>query len=155
MESENTTITRDKTKYLAAIVIILVILMSVAAFFLPDESVSMGIPVSIISPDFIERVGFPVATTIMVLYTVVWMIRKDEKRQQKGDERYTALVNEFISTMKSMSKDNQSVLAQMAQQLQETTLTINAGIAQTQEKIADVRYEINRISSENKGEKKK
>ena len=87
MESENTTITRDKTKYIAAIVIISVIFMSVAAFFLPDESVSLGIPVSITSTYFIERLGFPVATTIMVLYTVVWMIRKDEKRQQKGAER--------------------------------------------------------------------
>lgn len=58
MESENTTITRDKTKYIAVIVIISIILMSVAAFFLPDEGISLGIPVSITSPDFIERGGF-------------------------------------------------------------------------------------------------
>lgn len=128
--------------------IIIILFITISAFFLPANIgyVDSIMPVtSIISAEFIERVGFPVAVALMFLYLIIWMIRKDEKRQEKGDERYTALVNEFIDTTKTMANDNQQALGKMTLQLQDSINLISSGITKTQIRVSEMRKDIQEI----------
>lgn len=126
--------------------IIIILLITISAFLLPAESVDSIMPImSLISADFIERVGFPVAVALMFLYLIIWMIKKDEKRQEKGDERYTALVNEFIDTTKTMANDNQQALGKMTLQLQDSINLISSGITKTQIRVSEMRKDIQEI----------
>lgn len=104
--------------------------------------------ISLISPytvDFIDRVGFPIFMTVIIISIIIWMMKKDEKRQDKSDDKYTLLINEFISTMRTMINDNQQILLKMTQELQESTVKINSNILKTQVKIEEIEDDVKNV----------
>src|SRR3972149_6497510 len=60
----------------------------------------MGIE-TVLRPDtvtFIKDVGFPIASFVIMVSILMYVMKKDEKRQEKTESRYERLVDKFIET---------------------------------------------------------
>jgi len=82
----------------------------------------------LLNPDtaiFIDRLGFPIFMAVLMTSLFIWMMKKDEKRQQKSDEKYTELVNEFISSIKTITKEQSDSMQKIAVQLESSNTTLN------------------------------
>lgn len=86
---------------------------------------------TLISPqtaNFIDRLGFPIFVTIIMLSVVVWMMKNVEKRQIKSDERYSKIVDDFLTTMKQITREQSQAMQTITIQLERTVDIVNLSI---------------------------
>lgn len=62
----------------------------------------------------VKELGFPIAAFAITIYTLIYMIKKNEKRQELSDERYEELVNKFIITTKKISDQHEMALENLS-----------------------------------------
>ena len=59
---------------------------------------------------FIKDVGFPITLVLILLSGIAYMIKKDEKRQERSDNRYDVLVDKFVLEIKDISDKHNKAL---------------------------------------------
>ena len=83
----------------------------------------MGIE-NILQPNtttFIKDVGFPIASFIIMVSILMYVMKKDEKRQEKTESRYERLVDKFIETSKEVSERHDKSLKDITTELKNIT----------------------------------
>ena len=80
------------------------------------------------SADFIERLGFPVFITIILVLVIMWYIREDRKRQVVSDERYSKIVDQFVSSVTAITKEQSQAMQAIALQLERLVDIVNQNI---------------------------
>lgn len=107
------------------------------------------------SVTFIRDVGFPIASFIIMVSILMYVMKKDDKRQEKTEARYEKLVDKFIETTKNLSdqhdtslKDVTSELKLMTNELKIITIKVD-----TYTKVVDRQLEARSLSYIFKGEK--
>lgn len=73
----------------------------------------------------VKELGFPIASFIIAISVVIYMIRKNEERQKLSDNRYDRLVDQFIKTTEKISDDHKKFVDTMAKEIRDVTVTIN------------------------------
>ncbi len=58
----------------------------------------------------IESIGFPIIVFVVSIFIIIYLIKKEEKRQLINDKRYNELTNKFIETIKKISDDNNKII---------------------------------------------
>ncbi len=58
----------------------------------------------------IESIGFPIIVFVVSILIIIYLIKKEEKRQLINDKRYNELTNKFIETIKKISDDNNKII---------------------------------------------
>lgn len=79
----------------------------------------MGIE-NILAPStatFIKDVGFPIASFVIMVSILMYVMKKDEKRQEKTESRYERLVDKFIETTKEISEKQEKTLKDVTTEL--------------------------------------
>ena len=71
--------------------------------------------------DTIRELGFPVAIFIVAITTIIYIIKKEEKRQILTDKRYDELTNKFVDTITKISDDNNMVLKELSDNIHSFT----------------------------------
>ena len=69
----------------------------------------------------IGELGFPVAIFIVAIATIIYIIKKEEKRQILTDKRYDELTNKFVDTITKISDDNNMVLKELSDNIHSFT----------------------------------
>lgn len=69
----------------------------------------------------IGELGFPVAIFIVAITTIIYIIKKEEKRQILTDKRYDELTNKFVDTITKISDDNNMVLKELSDNIHSFT----------------------------------
>lgn len=66
---------------------------------------------------FIRDVGFPIAAFILMLMLYIHTTKVADKRQTDGDCRYEKLVNKFVESMETISREQTAALGKMTEKL--------------------------------------
>lgn len=83
----------------------------------------MGIE-NILQPNtgaFIKDVGFPIASFVIMVSILMYVMKKDEKRQEKTESRYEKLVDKFIETSKDVSDQHDKYIKDLTTELKNIT----------------------------------
>lgn len=73
------------------------------------------------SVSFIKEVGFPIASFIIMVSILMFVMKRDVTRQEKTEARYESLVNKFIDSTKVLSEKNEAVLKDITFELRDIT----------------------------------
>lgn len=114
---------------------------------------------NLLHPDtatFIKDVGFPIASFIIMVSILMYVMKKDEKRQEKTEARYERLVDKFIDTTKQISDQHESAFKEITVELKTMTaeLKVIATKVDTYTKIIDEELEARSLSYVFKEDKK-
>ncbi len=83
----------------------------------------MGIE-NILQPNtltFIRDLGFPIASFVIMVSILMYVMKKDEKRQEKTESRYEKLVEKFISNSKEVTDEHEKTIRDMTSELKNIT----------------------------------
>lgn len=67
---------------------------------------------------FINQVGFPIAAFLLMLLLYRDLVKRADKKQEEGDERYEMLVKTFISTIENISETQTKALQELGTKLE-------------------------------------
>ena len=87
--------------------------------------VDPGIIATTTMATLVQDLGFPIASFIIAISVVIYMIRKNEERQKLSDARYDKLVDQFVKTTEKISDDHKIFVDTMAKEIRDMTVTIN------------------------------
>lgn len=62
----------------------------------------------------IESLVFPIIVFVIAISIIMYLIKKEEKRQALNDKRYDELTNKFIDTIKKISDENNKMLKELS-----------------------------------------
>lgn len=104
---------------------------------------------------FIRDVGFPIASFVIMVSILMYVMKKDDKRQEKTEARYEKLVDKFIETTKNLSDQHDMSLKDVTSELKMMTneLKIITTKVDTYTKVVDKQLEARSLSYIFKGEK--
>ncbi len=66
----------------------------------------------------IESIAFPIITFTISILIIIYLIKKEEKRQLSNDKHYEELTNKFIDTIKKISDENNKTLKDISNSIQ-------------------------------------
>lgn len=69
----------------------------------------------------IKDVGFPIASFVIMVSILIYVMKKEEKRQEKTEARYEKLVDKFIETTKNVSEQNNTSIKDITAELKNMT----------------------------------
>ena len=73
----------------------------------------------------VKELGFPIASFIIAISVVIYMIKKNEERQKLSDSRYDKLVDQFVKTTEKISDDHKQFIEKISKEIRDMTVTIN------------------------------
>ena len=73
----------------------------------------------------VKELGFPIASFIIAISVVIYMIKKNEERQKSSDTRYDKLVDQFVKTTEKISDDHKQFINTIAKEIKDMTVTTN------------------------------
>lgn len=73
----------------------------------------------------VKELGFPIASFIIVISVVIYMIKKNEERQKLSDARYDNLVDQFVKTTQKISDDHKQFVDAIAREIKDMTVVIS------------------------------
>lgn len=73
----------------------------------------------------VKELGFPIASFIIVISVVIYMIKKNEERQKLSDARYDNLVDQFVKTTQKISDDHKQFVDTIAREIKDMTVVIS------------------------------
>lgn len=105
--------------------------------------------------EFIRDVGFPITSFIIMVSILMYVMKKDEKKQEKTEARYEKLVDKFIETTKIISDQHDSSLKDITSELKmiANDMNIITFKVDTYTKIVDQQLEARSLSYIFKGDK--
>ncbi len=80
-----------------------------------------------------KQLGFPVVSFLIMVVLVIYIMGKDEKRQNKSDQRYEDLVKQFFQITRDISDKNNSALMEIIAELKNVTQNTERNIEKTKE----------------------
>jgi uncharacterized membrane-anchored protein YhcB (DUF1043 family) len=88
---------------------------------------------------FIKEVGFPITLSLMVvgfiISILIYIIKRDAKRQESSDKRYEELVNNFITQIREISDKHDIQIREISDKHDEALKKIYIGFRDTASKI--------------------
>lgn len=68
--------------------------------------------------NFINQVGFPIAAFILMLLLYWDMVKRADRKQEEGDNRYEALIKTFVSTIETITETQTKALLELGAKLE-------------------------------------
>jgi hypothetical protein len=76
--------------------------------------------IEVFSPEFlqlIQQVGFPIGVNIALILLIVWMIRRDQKRETKMEGRYSQMVDKLFETINKTTERHEQTVDNIGKEL--------------------------------------
>lgn len=76
--------------------------------------------VEVFTPEFlqlIQQVGFPIGVNIALISLIVWMIKKDQKRESKMEGNYAQMIEKLFETINKTTERHEQTVENIGKEL--------------------------------------
>lgn len=77
----------------------------------------MSIDSILMDTAFIKDVGFPIASFVIIVSILMFVMKSHDKKQEKTESRYEKLVDKFIVATKELSEKQENSMKEVSEEL--------------------------------------